>query len=210
MTLELYTVDSFLEPRLHQKAYNYAMNRGQARWGEVDMNPDLPTGLTVNMNDSEEIYKKFDVLCREKFPIVKDFEVVRMYINCYMPYEQPQFHQDTIDAPGLKSYTGLYYPQLEWDKNEGGCTEFVDDDHVYGSLPLPNRALMFNGIHWHRATPFRNHVRFTYAVKYEKIDKDVFDFNADFERSQESDAHKDYVNGSWLQFGQPIHSAQHY
>ena len=108
MSLELYVVDDFLEPKLHQKSYSYAMNRGHARWGEVDMDPDLPTGLTVNCNDSEAIYKKFDSLCREKFPVVEDFDLVRMYINCYMPYEQPQFHQDTIDAPGLKSYTVLY------------------------------------------------------------------------------------------------------
>tara|TARA_B100001094_G_scaffold62289_1_gene58120 strand:+ start:308 stop:871 length:564 start_codon:yes stop_codon:yes gene_type:complete len=172
VSIEIYTEDNFLEPHLHRKAYSYAMNRGQAKWGEYDNDPSKPTGLTVNCTDTEPIYKKFDEVAREKFPIIKDFELVRLYINCFMPYEQPLFHVDAdpkID--GLDAYTMLYYPQLEYDRQEGGWTEFLldDDSYVHGSLPLSNRATLFNGKLWHRATPFRNHVRFTYALKYENI-----------------------------------------
>ena len=57
MSIEVYTEDNFLEPHLHRKAYNYAMNRGQAKWGEYDNDPSKPTGLTVNCSDTEPIYK---------------------------------------------------------------------------------------------------------------------------------------------------------
>tara|TARA_Y100001970_G_scaffold131467_1_gene162196 strand:- start:10391 stop:10927 length:537 start_codon:yes stop_codon:yes gene_type:complete len=170
VTLDVFIEDDFLEPRLHQKAFDYARNRGGARWGEFDKDPTRPTGLTINPDKSEPIYRKFDEVCREKFISLSGFELVRMYINCFMPYEQPCWHED-IDPniKGIDAYTVLYYPQLEYNLEEGGWTEFMDDGFVHGSLPLCNRAIMFDGSLTHRAQPFRNTIRFSYALKYELI-----------------------------------------
>tara|TARA_E500000331_G_scaffold353147_1_gene403245 strand:- start:5688 stop:6275 length:588 start_codon:yes stop_codon:yes gene_type:complete len=173
VTLDLFIEDDFLEPRLHQKAFDYAVHKGNARWGEVDVDPTHPTGLTINPSEDEQIYQKFDQVCREKFISIAGFELVRMYINCFMPYEQPCWHED-IDPniEGVKAYTVLYYPQLKYHIEDGGWTEFIDGNYIHGSLPLCNRAVMFDGSLTHRAQPFRNHVRFTYALKYEMITDD--------------------------------------
>ena len=168
MSLEIYTKDNFLEKRLQLKAIQYALNM-EARWGEYDFDPNLPTGCTVNIREHEQIYHKFDQVSRDSFPCIKDYELVRVYCNVFMPGEEPQWHLDVSPIDGLEAYTVLYYPHLKWERNQGGCTEFWAEDHIFGSLPLPNRAVCFNGGIWHRARPMSNQVRFTYSLKYELI-----------------------------------------
>ena len=167
--MELYTKDNFLEDKHHYKSYLYASNTS-ARWGEYDDRPDRPSGLTVNIREHEPIYKKFNQVARDSFScLTEDFECIRMYVNVFFPGECPRWHFDTVPVDGLEAYTVLYYPQHHWERNEGGCTEFWCEDHTYGSLPLPNRAVCFDGTIWHRATPFSENVRYTYAIKYENV-----------------------------------------
>jgi len=166
--MEIYTKDNFLEEKHHYKSYLYASNTS-ARWGEYDDTPDKPSGCTVNIKNTEAIHRKFDQVARESFDVLDGFDLVRMYINVFFPSEVPRWHVDAHPIEGLEAYTVLYYPQFEWDRNDGGCTEFWAEDHIYGSLPLPNRAICFNGTLWHRATVFSDTIRYTYALKYEKI-----------------------------------------
>ena len=83
-----------------------------------------------------------------------------MYINCFVPGENPYYH---IDGEGL---TFLYYPNLDWDVQQGGETQFYIDENIYGIIPKPNRMVVFDGMILHRATSFRNQHRFTVAIKY--------------------------------------------
>jgi hypothetical protein len=50
---------------------------------------------------------------------------------------------------------------------EGGETQFIVDNEIYGVTPVPNRMVYFDASILHRATSFRNRHRFTVAIKYE-------------------------------------------
>ena len=175
--MELDTLDNFLPPELHRKAYLYAQN-APARWGEYDDDPAKPSGSSVQVAASEPIYQKFEQVARGEFKVLEGFDLVRMYINVFFPSEVPRWHFDVVPIDGLDGYTVLYYPHLNWERNQGGCTEFWVEDHVYGSLPLPNRAICFEGSQWHRATVFPDTVRFTFAMKFEKVTDDTLDLRA--------------------------------
>jgi len=92
--------------------------------------------------------------------VPKNFNLYRMYINCFAPSECPYFH---TDGEGI---TFLYYPNLEWNLQDGGETQFYVDGNILGVPPAPNRLVMFDGEIVHRATSFRDRHRFTVAIKY--------------------------------------------
>ena len=130
--MELYTLDNFLPPELHRKAYLYAQN-APARWGEYDDDPAKPSGSSVQVAAaSEPIYQKFEQVARGEFKVLEGFDLVRMYINVFFPSEVPRWHFDVVPIDKLDGYTVLYYPHLNWERNQGGCTEFWVEDHVYG------------------------------------------------------------------------------
>jgi hypothetical protein len=87
--------------------------------------------------------------------------MTRFYINCFAPSENPYFHTD-----GQVGTTFLYYPNLSWDLDDGGETQFVIANELYGVLPIPNRMIYFDANIFHKATSFRNEHRFSVAVKY--------------------------------------------
>ena len=84
-----------------------------------------------------------------------------MYINCFAPREQAYFHTDS----GV--WTILYYPihNFDCDKNQGGCTELFVDEQFIGIPPYYNSIVRFSAPMEHRATPFKDHHRFTIALK---------------------------------------------
>ena len=130
--MELYTLDNFLPPELHRKAYLYAQN-APARWGEYDDDPAKPSGSSVQVLASEPIYQKFEQVARGEFKVLKRFDLVRMYINVFFLF---RYHVGILTwylLMGFDGYTVLYYPHLNWERNQGGCTEFWVEDHVYGS-----------------------------------------------------------------------------
>ena len=92
---------------------------------------------------------------------VQNKKLYRMYVNCFVPCERPYFHTD-----GDEGVTFLYYPNMKWDKDDGGETQFLMNDDLYGVLPIPNRMVVFSANLLHRATTFRNDHRFTVAIKY--------------------------------------------
>tara|TARA_R100000008_G_C3495455_1_gene120893 strand:+ start:102 stop:587 length:486 start_codon:yes stop_codon:yes gene_type:complete len=160
--MEVNIVDNFFSNIKHQSLNEYCLN-AQYVYGEVDSKSTPPTGMVHDIIPSvnEFIYNLIDSTIKSKCEQVDGMNLYRMYINCFAPSERPYFHTDGND--GL---TFLYYPNMEWDKDEGGETQFLTDRDIYGVIPLPNRMVFFNADIWHRATSFRNNYRFTIAAKY--------------------------------------------
>ena len=129
-------------------------------YGEVDNQNTPPTGMVHNISESEKIYSLFESKL-SAVPFIKGMELYRMYVNCFAPSENPYFHTDGEDG-----YTFLYYPQKDWKLDDGGETQFIIDNNLYGILPEPNRMIMFEANIPHRATTFRDRYRFTVAIKY--------------------------------------------
>jgi len=97
----------------------------------------------------------------KKIDSLSEYKPYRMYINCFAPNENPFFHKD-----GDSGFTVLYYPNLDWDINEQGETQFLINEEIRGILPIPNRLVKFDATILHRATCFRTKHRFTVAIKY--------------------------------------------
>jgi hypothetical protein len=132
------------------------------KYGEVDT-PGLPaTGMVHDFSSDDEIYRKVLSACQKAFPEIEGKTPYRAYLNLFMPNEKPFFH---IDGTGL---TILVYLNPMYSYDEGGETQFIDNDNcIYGVLPTPGRAVIFNGMILHRATSFRTATRLTMAIKYE-------------------------------------------
>lgn len=54
----------------------------------------------------------------------------------------------------------------DYEYNMGGETQFIINGESVNVLPQSNRLCIFDSRILHRATSFRNHYRFTIAVKY--------------------------------------------
>jgi Rps23 Pro-64 3,4-dihydroxylase Tpa1-like proline 4-hydroxylase len=153
-------IDNFLTKQEHKAVYNYCLS-APYYYGEIDYLGHEPTGMASNINGNEYIYKLLKRKTLETFEFLKPLNLYRMYVNCFAPGEQPNYHID-----GDQGYTLLYYPNLEWSLNDGGSTEFNLDDQLQGIHPVPNRIAIFDANILHRATSFRNRHRFTVAIKY--------------------------------------------
>ena len=129
-------------------------------YGETDGYGFPPTGMTHEIPKSNFI---FNLLEEKTRPFVSDkHKLYRIYINCFAPSENPYFHTD-----GNKGdVTFLYYANKTWNYQEGGETQFVVDNEIYGVTPIPNRMIYFDASILHRATAFRYRHRFTVAIKY--------------------------------------------
>lgn len=131
-------------------------------YGETDNGVNPPTGMVHNIPEDAKIYKLFKDQIELSVPEVKRMKLYRMYVNCFAPSENPYFHTD-----GNSGITFLYYPQEDWQLDDGGETQFYVDGTLYGITPESNRLVMFDARIVHRATSFRNRHRFTIAIKYE-------------------------------------------
>ena len=152
--IEIY--DDFLSSDLQNFVWEYCIESSYT-YGEYDTPETPPTGM-VHEIEGNDIYKLFYEKTKDLIP--KNFNLYRMYVNCFAPSECPYFH---TDGEGI---TFLYYPQHTWDIDMGGETQFVIDDEIKGIFPIPNRLVMFDGNILHRATTFRSRHRFTLAIKY--------------------------------------------
>ena len=144
-------------------------------YGERDNHDTEPTGLTCDLlslikTGSEEIPNLSEtveyILNRLLFhgPFLKKMKLTRVYINLFMPNEEPKYH---IDGKG--TVTCLYYLNPDVYPDEGGPTEFVDD--ILGAekfWPKPGKMIMFDGGMPHRATSFKTIPRLTLAFKFAK------------------------------------------
>ena len=151
-------VDRFLSKEEFDYVLNYCENASYT-YGEVDSYGLPPTGMVHQIPEVEKIYKIFKSKTEK---LVSGIELYRMYINCFAPSENPYFHTD--GDPG--DITFLYYPTTRWELNDGGETQFLINNEIYGVTPVPNRMVYFDASVLHRATAFRNKHRFTVAIKY--------------------------------------------
>ena len=158
-TNNIQTSDNFFNKRDQNMVISYC-NSCSYTYGEVDNQNTPPTGMVHNISESEKIYSLFESKL-STVPFIKGMELYRMYVNCFAPSENPYFHTDGEDG-----YTFLYYPQKDWKLDDGGETQFIIDNNLYGILPEPNRMIMFEANIPHRATTFRDRYRFTVAIKY--------------------------------------------
>ena len=129
-----YTVqDNYLPIEQYNKVENYCYN-AQYTYGELDLPDKPPTGMVHNLTLNHPILNYFK-------KNQQGFTLYRAYINYFGSQEQPYFHQDDGNL------TSLFYvhntPVL--DINENGCTElYIDNTHLVGIFPIPNRLLTFN------------------------------------------------------------------
>jgi hypothetical protein len=122
----------------------------------------LPGGGCNKFINQRKFFDLFTLAIENRFPIYKQKDVTRVYINCFAPLENPYFHTD-----GDIGTTFLYYPNKRWELDEGGETQFFIDNSIYGVPPIPNRLIYFDANLLHRATSFRSSHRFSIAVKYQ-------------------------------------------
>lgn len=144
-------------------------------------NPDTPaTGMYSPIYEKDAVVNQLKVtetynpnrvhnlfhsrVMREFSSSVENMRLGEMYVNSFAPTEIPYFHFD-IDEHN-EGRTFLYYANREWHMNDGGETQFLIDDELYGVLPIPNRLVIFDAKILHRATSFRNRYRFTVAMRY--------------------------------------------
>jgi len=154
-------LDRFLSKEEFDYVLSYCENASYT-YGEVDIHGLPPTGMVHEIPETEHIYKLFQSKTKK---LSSDLELYRMYINCFAPSENPYFHTD--GDPG--DLTFLYYPTNVWKLNDGGETQFLVNNEIYGITPIPNRMVYFDASILHRATAFRDRHRFTVAVKYGKM-----------------------------------------
>ena len=158
--MDLNYIDQFFSEQEHQIIHDYCLN-AEYSYGERD-DANLPiTGMVHNIPETEFVYKLIKKRLNDSAQQVQGKKLYRMYVNCFVPGEQPYFHTD-----GDEGVTFIYYPNMKWDKDDGGETQFLMKDDLYGVLPIPNRMVVFSANLLHRATSFRNDHRFTVAIKY--------------------------------------------
>lgn len=158
--IEINFSDQFFTETEQKVIYEYCI-RAPYHYGESDNGDNYMTGMVHNIPEIEFIYKLIAKTLYDRVEFIRNMRLYRMYINCFAPSEKPNFH---IDGEG---YTFLYYPHFEdIDLNEGGETQFLVDNNIYGIRPVSNRMVIFNGMIPHRATAFRSQYRFSIAIKY--------------------------------------------
>lgn len=158
--VEINFSDKFFTETEQRIIYEYCLG-ARYQYGESDNLDKIVTGMTHDIPETEFVYKLISKTLYDRVEMIRDMKLYRMYINCFAPSENANFHEDGI------GYTFLYYPHFEeTDLDEGGETQFLLEDNIYGIRPIPNRMVIFDGMIKHRATSFRSQHRFTVAIKY--------------------------------------------
>jgi hypothetical protein len=159
--IEINHSDNFFTETEQKVIEEYCLS-ARYEFGESDQENKPVTGMVHNIPETEFIFKLFAKTIYDRAEFTHNMKLYRMYINCFAPSEQANFHTDG------EGYTFLYYPIMkEYDLDEGGETQFLLDGNIFGIRPISNRMSVFDGIIPHRATPLRNNHRFTIAIKYE-------------------------------------------
>jgi hypothetical protein len=158
---KIVTIDDFFKKETHLDLNKFCFNASY-NFNEFDRSGVPPIGGSYVINSQDKIFNFLSDNIKNNVEILKNTSCYRQTINIFLPNENPYFH---TDSEGL-SYTCLYYPNLNYDLDEGGETQFIINGEIKGILPKPNRLVIFDGRIQHRATSFRTQHRFTYAIKY--------------------------------------------
>tara|TARA_B100000686_G_C16670269_1_gene906032 strand:- start:612 stop:1181 length:570 start_codon:yes stop_codon:yes gene_type:complete len=172
-------VDNFFPDDVASKVSEFITDYAAYRYGETDNREAPPTGLVADLfhwdrrdvmstapNHVKLIYNYFIKYIHEKYTGFWDtYQIYRLYVNCFAPKESAYFHTDSVGESD--QWTFIYYPYhtFEYDKNQGGWTEFDLDGKIIGVPPFANSLTRFSSYVSHRATPFKDHHRFTIAIK---------------------------------------------
>lgn len=155
--------DQFFETRLYFELVKFLYNSKQYAYGEFDHAYAPAVGLIADFTD-QQIFPLTNVITKITEKIPNNLHLDRIYCNCFAPNEFPHFH---IDSSFEQEKTVLVYiSDKEWSLNDGGETQFYEDDRIFGVPPRQNRVIIFNSNILHRATSFHNRHRFTLALKY--------------------------------------------
>ena len=127
-------------------------------YGERDSADKPPTGLSSNLNLDHWVVKTIEQTALEE---ISSLRLYRSYVNIFVPGEKLFFHTD--HDQGL---TVLFYPNLEYDIEQGGETSFLIDGKITGIIPKPGRVVIFSANLIHKANSFRDQHRFSIALKY--------------------------------------------
>ena len=118
--MSLQTFDNFLKDDEWKLIYEYCISASYSI-GEADFKGAPLVGMIHSLTPDSEIYA---IILNNMARILPEFvKLQRMYINCFAPNENPFFHID-----GETGYTVLYYPQPNWNENDGGTTDFLYKD----------------------------------------------------------------------------------
>ena len=130
-------------------------------YGETDNLDTPPTGMISNLNHKQFTFETINSFCKTQ-DCFKNLKLMRAYVNLFAPREYCFFHSDE-DA----NKTLIYYPNLDWDLNEGGETKFVSDNNTLVSvLPVSGRIIIFDSKIVHCATSFKDRHRFSVVFKF--------------------------------------------
>ena len=134
-------------------------------YGEADTVGGPPTGMVHNFHPDSYLLKQLLERLYKVFPKLVGHLPFRSYINYFTAGENPYFHTD-----GDQGITVLIYAIPETSLDEGGETQFLEDNHcIYSVLPRPGRAVVFDARVVHKATSFRTQPRFTIALKFNSV-----------------------------------------
>jgi hypothetical protein len=153
-------IDNFLPTEDAVLLYQYCISASY-EYGEKDGPGTPPTGMVHTLDMGKDAPQKLMKSVASQIKEVATLGLVRAYVNCFAPSENPYFHRD-----GNSGITVLYYSNLGWSLDMGGETQILINDQITGILPLPNRAIFFDANLLHKATTFRDSHRFTVALKY--------------------------------------------
>lgn len=141
-------------------------------FGETDNPSTPPCGMVSDFDPQSEICAMMNNHVYNVVPSIRNLNLYASYINLFTPSENPRFHTDCEIGITCLYYIGLIetrvqqWRQLEYHPNEGGETQFLQGESSINILPIANRLAFFDANILHRATSFRNHYRFTIALKY--------------------------------------------
>lgn len=116
---------------------------------------DCPMAFAVHTHMPEKLIGKLR-LC--------DF-----YSNSHTHGVYPSKHSDFQSGAG-KTYTALYYPEMEWKEEWGGGLYIFNDDKVHRLIGYKgNRLVFFDASYDHQAAgimPAANYLRISNVLKY--------------------------------------------
>jgi hypothetical protein len=155
--MKIKIIDNLVNKKDQKNIYNEVIKL-KYNYGERDRDDTPPTGEIADLpNNSVTL----NILNSHIKNMMKKYKLYRSYVNLFKPNENPYFHTDRETGK-----TVLYFANIEnYNLDEGGETQFFKKE-IKGILPLPGRIIIFDSNILHRATCFRNNIRYTVALKY--------------------------------------------
>lgn len=164
-------IDNFFNQFQYYEIAEYCL-KAPYFFGETDNIDTPPTGMVSDIPEEEPIYKLFCDTLSIKIPRVNQLNLYALYINYFVPSENPYFHTDCEVGITCLYYLGPIkamsqrWKNVDYNISDGGETQFIQNNNSINILPISNRMCFFDANILHRATPFRDKYRFTIAAKY--------------------------------------------